>query len=279
LPDTGQLKLYRVSALCYIIAMNSSPYIASFIKSNLHTQFLGRALYYLEETTSTQDVARDLAEKGASDGTAVIAGTQKSGRGRLGRSWFSPEGGLAVSIVLRPSFDSIRLLPAITSVAVFRTLEKLGVKAAIKWPNDMLIKGKKVCGILIENCLDGSRLKYSIPGIGINVNFDTTRYPEIADISTSLSAQLGRNIPIGEVAVILFGELEALYLERSDPGYIIGEWVQNMETIGRRISVSTGNTIIEGTAESVNGSGNLVMQLDDGSLKEIIAGDVTILKK
>jgi BirA family biotin operon repressor/biotin-[acetyl-CoA-carboxylase] ligase len=259
--------------------MNSSTDIVSFIKSNLNTQFLGRELRYLEETTSTQDVARELAEKGAPNGTAVIAGTQKAGRGRLGRAWFSPEGGLAVSFVLRPSFEEIRLLPAITSVAVFRALQKLGVKAAIKWPNDVLIEGKKVCGILIENSLDGNRLKYSIPGIGINVNFDTTRYPEIADLSTSLSVALCHDVPVGEVAVLLFSELEGLYLEMSDAAYIIGEWMSNMQTIGRRISVSTGSVIIEGTARSINAAGNLIMVLDDGTLKEIIAGDVTLLKK
>jgi BirA family biotin operon repressor/biotin-[acetyl-CoA-carboxylase] ligase len=259
--------------------MNDSSDISSFIKANLRTQFIGRELHYLEETTSTQDIARDLAEKGAPDGTAVIAGTQKAGRGRLGRSWFSPDGGLAVSFVLRPSFEDIRVLPAITSVAVFRTLQKLGVKASIKWPNDLLIGGKKVCGILIENGLDGSRLKYSVPGIGININFDTTLYPEIAGISTSLSVQLGHNVPVGEVAVILFSELEGLYLEISDAAYIIGEWMQNMETIGRRISVSAGGNILEGTARSINSAGNLIMRLDDGSLREIIAGDVTLLKK
>jgi len=136
-----------------------------------------------------------------------------------------------------------------------------------------------VCGILIENGLDGGRLKYSIPGIGININFDTTQYPEIADISTSLSVELGHEIAIGEVAVALCSELEGLYLQISDPAYIIGEWMSNMQTIGRRISVSTGSAIIEGTARSINAAGNLIMALDDGTLKEIIAGDVTILKK
>jgi BirA family biotin operon repressor/biotin-[acetyl-CoA-carboxylase] ligase len=259
--------------------MNGGNNIVSFIKANLHTQFVGRELHYLEETASTQDVARELAEKGSPDGTAVIAGTQKAGRGRLGRSWFSPEGGLAVSIVLRPSFHDMRLLPAISSVAVFRTLQKLGISSAIKWPNDVLIRGKKVCGILIENSLDGERLKYSITGIGININFDTTQYPEIAGISTSLSVELGRETPIGEVAVALFSELEGLYQQISDPAYIIGEWMSNMQTIGRRISVSTGSIVIEGIARSINAAGNLIMVLDDGTLKEIIAGDVTLLKK
>lgn len=259
--------------------MNSNPDIASTIKASLQTRFMGRELYYLKETTSTQDAARDLAERGASEGAAVIAGTQKAGRGRLGRTWFSPEGGLAVSFVLRPSFEDLRVMPAITSVAVLRTLQKFGIRAAIKWPNDVLVAGKKVCGILIENALDGRHLRYSIPGIGINVNFATAKYPEIADISTSLSEQLGRDVPVPEVAVQLITEMEALYVEKSDAAYLIGEWVQNMETIGKHISVKCGTDIFKGIARSINTAGNLIMRLDDGTLKEVIAGDVTILKK
>ena len=240
---------------------------------------MGRELYYLQETTSTQDVARDLAEKEVPEGAVVIAGAQKAGRGRLGRTWFSPEGGLAVSFVLRPSFDDLRVMPAITSMAVLRTLQKFGIKVDIKWPNDVLTGGKKVCGILIENGIDGRQLKYSIPGIGINVNFATARYPEIAEISTSLSDQLGREVPVRDVAVQLITEMEALYLKKSDAAYLIGEWVQNMETIGKRISVKCGTDIFKGTARSINTAGNLIMRLDDGTLKEVIAGDVTILKK
>lgn len=259
--------------------MNKDNDIVLFISNSLCTKFVGRELHYLKETSSTQDVARELAEKEATEGTAVIAGTQKSGRGRLGRAWFSPDGGLAVSFVLRPSIENIRLLPAITAVAVFRTLQRYGVKSAIKWPNDVLIGGKKVCGILIENTLDSNRLKYTVAGIGININFNTTLYPEIADISTSLSVELGHNVPVEEVAVILFSELEDLYLQISDTAYIIGEWIQNMETIGRRIRVKSGKTVLEGTARSINAAGNLIMRLDDGTLKEIIAGDVTLIKQ
>ena len=258
--------------------MNTDEGTAAYIHDNLNTEFMGRELLYLEETTSTQDVARDLAASGAPEGTAVIARRQKAGKGRLSRAWLSPEGALAVSIVLRPSFEELRLLPAITSVAVFRTLKRLGVKASIKWPNDVLISGRKVCGILIENCLDRNRLLYSIPGIGINVNFNPAEYTEIADIATSLSIELGHTIPIGQVAVILFNELETLYLAISNPNYIFKEWVQNMDTIGRRIHVRSGEEISEGMAYSISSSGNLILQLDDGSLKEIIAGDVTTLK-
>lgn len=266
-------------ALCYIIAMEKIPDTASYIKCNLGTRFIGRELHYLEVTTSTQDAARQIAEQGSQEGTAVMAARQEAGRGRLGRSWFSPQGGLAVSIILKPSIEDLYLLPAISAVAIFRALQRIGLNSSIKWPNDILVNGRKICGILIENILDGGKLKYAITGIGINVNFDIADCSQIADISTSLSNELGRNISVGETAVALFSELEKIYLQISDPPYIIGEWVRNMETIGRRISVSAGGCIFQGTARSINSAGNLIMALDDGTLKEIIAGDVTILKK
>ncbi len=242
----------------------------------MKTRYIGRELKYLETTTSTQDIARELAEKDAREGTAVIAGEQQSGRGRMGRSWLSPAGGLATSIILRPPIDFAYLLPAITSVAVFQTLKNLGVRAGIKWPNDVLIEGKKVCGILIEHGLTDGELRYSIVGIGINVNFDTDRYPEIADIATSLSVQLGHEVPVAEVALHLYTELENIYSRTGEPARIIDEWSRNMVTIGRRVSADFYGNRIDGAAEGVNQKGNLVVRLADGSIKEIVAGDVTI---
>ena len=227
-------------------------------------------------TTSTQDIATELAKKAAPEGTVVIAGEQQSGRGRMGRSWLSPSGGLATSIILRPPLACAYLLPAVSSVAVFRTLANLGIHAGIKWPNDVLIEGKKACGILIEHGLTAGELSYSIVGIGINVNFDTGSYPEIADIATSLSVQLGHEVPVAEVARHLYTELEDIYIRIGEPSYIIKEWSQHMVTIGRRVSADFYGNRIDGTAEGVNQQGNLVVRLADGSAREIVAGDVTI---
>jgi BirA family biotin operon repressor/biotin-[acetyl-CoA-carboxylase] ligase len=256
--------------------MAAGPDIQAYLQDNLKTRFIGRQLKYLETTTSTQDIARELAGQGAAEGTAVIAGEQRSGRGRMGRTWLSPDGGLATSIILRPPLASVYLLPAISSVAVFRTLAKLGITAGIKWPNDVLIEGKKVCGILIENGLKAGEPVYSIVGIGINVNFDTVIYPEIADIATSLSVQLGHELAVGEVALRLYTELEDIYTRIGEPAYIINEWSRHMVTIGQRVSADFYGNRIDGRAEGVNRQGNLVVRLADGSTKEIVAGDVTI---
>jgi BirA family biotin operon repressor/biotin-[acetyl-CoA-carboxylase] ligase len=250
------------------------PDIVNYLENNLATRFVGRELHYLPVASSTQDVARELADHGAPEGTAVIAGVQQSGRGRLGRSWLSPEGGLATSIILRPAMPAVHLLPAISALAVFRTIKGLGIEAGIKWPNDILIGGRKVCGILIEHGLISGAVGYSIVGIGINVNFDTGLYPEIASLATSLSVQSGHELPVGQVALGVYTELEALYLQAAKPEAIIGEWAANMDTMGRRVKVQSGNSAIEGVAESINGSGHLVLRLDDGSAQEILAGDV-----
>ena len=253
------------------------PDIVNYLENNLTTSFVGKELHYLAITSSTQDVAREMAERGAPEGTVVIAGTQQSGRGRLGRSWLSPEGGLATSIIMRPAMPTVPLLPAISALAVFHTVKGLGIEASIKWPNDILIDGRKVCGILIEHGLLNGVVSYSIIGIGININFDTSLYPEIAGFATSISVQLGHEIPVDQVALRLYTELEELYLRSEKPDLILGEWAINMNTIGRRVKVQSGNSVIQGVAESINGSGHLVLRLEGGSVQEIVAGDVSLI--
>jgi BirA family transcriptional regulator, biotin operon repressor / biotin---[acetyl-CoA-carboxylase] ligase len=255
--------------------MTSKPDITAYLGRNLKTRYMGKEAHYFPVTTSTMDEARKLAEQGSPQGTAAIAGKQETGRGRMGRSWLSPEGGLATSIILRPPEKELRLLPAIASVAVYRTLSRMGVKASIKWPNDILISGKKICGILIENGFSAGNLVYSIVGIGINVNFETTMFPEIADIATSLSVELKREVSIAEVALNLYSELEMLYDRIGEPDFIMEEWTLHMGTIGKHVSVNTGGRTVEGIAEAVNPVGNLVLRLDDGSVYEVVAGDVS----
>ncbi|RPJ64236.1 MAG: biotin--[acetyl-CoA-carboxylase] ligase [Dehalococcoidia bacterium] len=252
--------------------------ITSYLKHNLATRYMGKTAYYIPVTSSTMDEARILAEQDAPEGTAIIAGKQQTGRGRMGRAWLSPEGGLATSIILRPPVDALRLLPAIASVAVYKTIEIMGIHASIKWPNDVLISGKKVCGILIENTFNEVNLVYSVIGIGINVNFETTLFPEIADIATSLSIELGKEVSVAEVALNLYSEMENLYDRIDEPDFILGEWIRHMGTIGKRVSAKFGIRTIEGIAQAINPDGNLVLRLDDGSLHEIIAGDVTNIR-
>jgi BirA family biotin operon repressor/biotin-[acetyl-CoA-carboxylase] ligase len=253
--------------------------ITSYLKQHLKTRCFGKRVHYLASTGSTMDVARDLAIHGAEAGTVVIAGTQKSGRGRSGRTWFSPEGSLAISIIVRPAPDEMHLLPAVSSLAVFFMLKELGIRAKIKWPNDVLIAGKKVCGILIESQLGSGDLIYSVIGIGINVDFDVSRFPEIAEIATSVSAHITDKKAVKEIAIKLLSEFESIYDKITDAALIRELWLTNMETIGRRVQVNMSNHIEEGIAETIDKTGNLILRRRDNTVLTVVAGDVTLLKQ
>jgi BirA family biotin operon repressor/biotin-[acetyl-CoA-carboxylase] ligase len=260
--------------------MLDSQDIKTYIKSHLNTRFVGRQLYHYNRLATTMKTARELAKKGTAEGTAIIADTQTAGRGRLGRTWLSPEGSLAMSLILKPSLDNLPQLVMIASLAVVRTIKRVaGLEARIKWPNDILIKGKKVCGILIENEVKGDKVNFAIIGIGINANFDLSAFPEISDIATSLSHELGAEISKAELIISLLSELEQLYLEAQDGAPIYREWQENMEMLGRWIKVKTGEAVEQGKAETVTQNGNLILRRADGSLTEIVAGDVTIMKE
>jgi BirA family biotin operon repressor/biotin-[acetyl-CoA-carboxylase] ligase len=167
-------------------------------------------------------------------------------------------------------------LPAISSLAAMHAIKSLGIDCGIKWPNDVLITGKKACGILIEHGMSSSRLDYSILGIGINVNFDTSVFPEIADIATSISMHLNHEVPVAQVAMLLYSELERLYLKIGDPPFLLSQWEGNMVTIGRPVTADFYGNRLEGIAKRVSSNGSLVLQQADGTEKEIIAGDVIL---
>jgi BirA family biotin operon repressor/biotin-[acetyl-CoA-carboxylase] ligase len=259
--------------------MSNSNDIEKQITSHLNTRFIGRQLYYYRRVATTMETARGLAKKCVGEGTVVIAGTQMAGRGRIGRTWLSPEGSLAISVILKPPLKNLPHLVMIASLAAVRAIKQVaGLESHIKWPNDVIINGKKVCGILIENEVAGSRVTYADIGIGINVNFNPRDFPEIAGIATSLSHEAGRQISRVEIAAELLNELERLYLQARDGAPVHREWRQNMETLGKRIKVDTGTTIEQGYAETVTENGNLILRRADGSLVEIVAGDVTVIK-
>jgi len=253
--------------------------IRSCLQSRLTTKFVGRNLFYYPKLPTTMETARELAKKGAAEGTAVIAGTQTTGRGRLARTWLSPEGNLAMSVILMPSMNKLPQLVMIASLAVVKAIKQVaGLETRIKWPNDIMLKGKKVCGILIENEVKGGKVNFAVIGIGINVNFQPLDFPEIADIATSLSHEAGQKISNVELTSALLLELERLYLEAQAGATVYREWQENMETLGKRIKVNTGKSVEQGVAKTVTENGNLLLQRDDGSLIEIVAGDVTVIK-
>ncbi len=248
-----------------------------YVLEGLGTAFVGRNIVYRESLPSTMDLARDEGRRGVPEGTLIIAEKQTAGRGRLRRSWLSSEGGIAVSLVLRPAAQQLPQMIMVASLAVVCAIEKVtGLKADIKWPNDVLISGKKVCGILIENQFRGSSVEFTVIGMGINVNMDPSGYPEIAQIATSLSAQLGREVPRIQVLKALLAEVERFYLVVRDGGSVHLLWRKRLVTLGQEVQLGDAGATEAGIAEDVQADGTLLLRRRDGSLLRVVAGDVTL---
>lgn len=241
------------------------------------TQFMGQKIFYFPSLPTTIEVAKEYVRKGYPEGTVVIAGEQTAGRGRRGRTWLSPKGGLYLSLILYPTIDLLPYLIMISSLAVVKAIENIcGLKPQIKWPNDVLIKGRKVCGILIESAIRGERVDYAIIGIGLNINLDPSLFPEISPSATSLSQELGQEVSYLSVVKSLLEELERLYLGLKSGEDIYAEWRAKLETLGRRVKVIGEGVEEEGVVEDVSKEGSLLLRRDDGSLLPIPVGDVSL---
>ena len=257
--------------------MRANSLSAAAITSNLKTSFVGQRVIYHPTLPSTNDVAKQEARQGAAEGTAVIAGEQTKGRGRIKRTWLSPKGSLALSIILYPHVAHLSSLIMLASLAVVHSIETVtGLKSQVKWPNDVLVNGRKVCGILIENEVRGNTVDYAIIGIGINVNIRLSDFPEILPTATSLCHELDRDIPLLGITQQLLVEIERLYLTLLAGESIYEEWQDNLVTLGRKIRVTSGETVHEGIAESVANDGSLLLRQSDDSITRIVAGDATL---
>ena len=251
--------------------------LPDLLLSSLTTQLIGGKIIYHPRLDSTMNAAREMVKQGAPEGCVIITDEQTSGKGRIKRAWLSPEGCIALSIILYPGISSLPYLVMLTSLAVAHSIEKVsGIKPQLKWPNDVLINGKKVCGILIESDVRGSKVTYTIIGIGINVNLRLSEFPELATTATSLSDELGRSVSRVELIRCLFLEIERLYLTLPDGEAIYTEWRDRLVTLGQQVQVTSGDSITRGVAESVDRDGSLWLRQPDGNLTRIIAGDVTL---
>ncbi len=184
------------------------------VKGRLSNAFLGYRIIHVGSVSSTQDLARVEAAEGALEGTVVVAEEQIAGRGRLGRSWVSPPGAnLYVTLVLRPSRERMRVLSMVVPLAVSQAVEDTtGLSPRIKWPNDLLVEGRKLAGVLIDTEISGQTLQYALVGVGLNVNLDALAVPEISTIATSLRQHLGREISREEVLAAFLNRFEKLYV-------------------------------------------------------------------
>ncbi len=253
---------------------NISP---ASITNELDTHIIGQRVIYYPRLSSTMMVAKQEAQLGAAEGTVIITGEQTAGKGRLKRIWLSPKGNIALSVILYPSLVYLPSLIMLASLAVVHSIEAgTGLRSQIKWPNDVLVNDRKVCGILIESSVRGNIVDYAIIGIGVNVNLRLFDFPEILSTATSLSDELGRDVSRLRVIRRLLVEVERLYLALQAGGSIYEEWRDSLVTLGRRVRVKSGKTVYEGIAESVARDGSLLLRHSDGSLSKIVAGDVTL---
>jgi BirA family biotin operon repressor/biotin-[acetyl-CoA-carboxylase] ligase len=248
-------------------------------------QKIGRDIRVFEQTTSTNDVIEKLARDGVREGAVVFAESQTHGRGRLGRQWSSPaKKGLWFSVLLRPSLrpQAATQLTVASAVALRNAIEQqTGLKAEIKWPNDILISNRKVAGILTELSAELDCIKYVLVGIGVDANLDPEDFPsEIRSQATSLKAELGRAVPRADLAVAILRELDREYCRVLEGEFtsLANEWEQHCTTIGQRVVIRLGDRKVSGRAESLGEDGALLLRTDHGHLERIVGGDVTLEK-
>lgn len=270
-------KGYRLTASPDLIRIDE-------LRSGLATGTIGRDITYVPVAVSTNTTAMELAQRNAAEGTAVVAETQTGGKGRLGRSWISPRGNLYLSVILRPEVPThkaplLTLMGAAATANAIRAAAK--ITAGIKWPNDILINGRKVGGLLTEMSAEQDRIRHIVLGIGVNVNMELTALPdEVRMLSTSIAAETGAPLDRTSLLRQILQELDRCYLAfLADERSVLVAWRALNVTLGMRVVVSGLGGTVEGLAHEIDREGRLLVRLDDGSVQAVAAGDVTIMKR
>lgn len=268
-------KGYRIGSMPDVIT-------AEEVGSQLHTEWMGQNCIFLESVGSTNNYAKKLAEEGAPAGTLVIAEEQTSGKGRRGRSWETPKGSnIAMTLLLRPKIrpEHASRLTLLMAMAVARAVRKAtGLPAGIKWPNDVVVNGRKVCGILTEMNSEVDYINYVVIGTGINVNQE--EFPEeIAGTAGSLRRELGRKVSRSQLIAASMEELEQIYetfIRTEDLSGLYEEYNEICVNCGRQIRVLEPGNEYTGTTGGINEKGELVVRKDSGEEVCVYAGEVSV---
>ena len=249
----------------------------AWFQGALTTNEVGAALRYEPVVTSTMDVARDAGRAGAAHGLVVLADEQTAGRGRFGRRWVAPAGvNLTFTILVRPALPVLERLSMIAALAVGDGVaEATGLRPVFKWPNDVLLNGRKLAGVLIEAEFSGERPTFALVGIGLNVNQRTADAPEIAEIAVSLRDHLGHDVPREPLLAAVLGSFERWYRAAPDAA-VQASWAARLVTLGQDVRVTFAGQAESGRAESVTETGALCLRRADGSLVVLPAGEVTM---
>ncbi|WP_406661072.1 biotin--[acetyl-CoA-carboxylase] ligase [Methanolobus sp. ZRKC3] len=260
----------------YMLRSSPDVLIPDDIKNELNTNLLGKQIIYYNSVESTNNIAKGIADENP-EGTVVLAETQEGGRGRMGKEWESLPGGIWFSVILKPHIplEHASKITLVAGLAVTKVIRDLGVDARIKWPNDVFIHGKKVCGILTEVDAEVDRVDYVVLGIGINANINIHNFKEdISSTSTSLEEEVGKKIDRTTFIRDLLYELEQQYIKFTTQQFntIVNEWVSFSDTIGKEVIITTPTRTIEGKAVGLTENGALLIQDKHNSREEIIAG-------
>lgn len=277
---------YKITSdqnLGYCLVSRPDLLLPQEIQRGLSTNYIGKEIYYFPELKSTNIIAKEKAlhrAEGIDEGTLIIAERQSAGKGRLGREWFSPAGGIWLSIILYPQLSPsyISRITLMTAVAVVKAIKVCTrIESQIKWPNDILIDEKKVCGILTEMSAELDMINWVVVGIGINVNIDIRDFPkDIQENTISLKEISGKKISRVKLVQTFLQEFEKYYesLKRREFSSILKEWKLYSHTLGKKIRVDIGEKIITGEVIDINESGALILKKEDGELVEIISGTI-----
>ncbi len=243
----------------------------------LNTKIIGHKILFLEEIDSTNNKAKQIAFE-SQDGDVVVSETQHSGRGRRGREWHSPKGGIYISFILKPNISPERApqITLLSSVALVETLNSMKSKmnAKIKWPNDILISGRKISGILTELSSDMEKINYVVVGIGINLNTDLEDLPEKA---ASLKVEMDQEISVKLFLKSFFEHYDTVYQEYLNNGIdqIIEKWKKNSDTLGKNVKIIGINETYDGLAKDIDENGALILKTKDKEIK-VYSGDVSL---
>jgi BirA family biotin operon repressor/biotin-[acetyl-CoA-carboxylase] ligase len=253
----------------------------SEVKPSLKTRWMGKVIHYFTRLDSTNSKAYELAARGAEEGEVVITESQEKGRGRLGRNWFSPPHlNLYLSVILRPKIPphQASLITLMAAVATAEAIEKYsGLRASIKWPNDILLNGRKVAGLLNEIQSEIDRVHFVILGIGVNLNTDGKMFPkEIKTLATSLKQEMKGAISRNAFLGSLLQSLEEWYgiflKEGGEP--ILTAWKERADIQGRTVKVTSFGEELNGVAIDIDSDGALILKTEKQERKRVIAGDI-----
>ena len=279
--DAGY-KIESSSKVGYRLVEAGDILLPEEIDIGLDTEFMGQSIVHYDQLDSTNELAKKQADNNVQEGAVVLTEQQKTGKGRIGRQFCSPQGGIWLSCILRPNLKPVLATRAtyIASLALAKTIEELtDLKPSIKWPNDVLIDGYKVSGILTEMGAELDQINYLVVGIGVNANIKKESLPtELHNKATTLYHELGKKIDRVKFVQTLLKFIEKIYLKIDDFSVVLEEWKQYSYTLGEEIIITNPQEETQGLAVDIDSDGALIVEVD-GKEEKIYSGDVSIRHK